>query len=245
MPGLGTLINVALVIVGGVIGLLASSLVTDRLQDTLLRACGVCIMFVGIAGTLQHMLVASAGADGSIALSTTGTMMLVVSMAVGSVIGEVADIDGCFERLGEWLRDRTGSNGDNRFVDGFVTASLTVSVGAMAIVGSIQDGLTGDCSSLVLKGSIDAIIVCAMAASMGKGCVFSALSVGAFQGCVTALATLISPVMTEAALANLSLVGSALIFCVGTNLIWPQTFKPANMLPSVVIAVACAFLPFF
>ena len=130
-------------------------------------------------------------------------------------------------------------------MDGFVTATLTVCIGAMAIVGSIQDGLTGDCSSLVLKGSIDAIIVCAMAASLGKGCVFSALSVGVFQGCVTALATLISPIMTEAALANLSFVGSVLIFCVGTNLIWPQTFKPANMLPSVVIAVACAFVPFF
>ncbi len=244
MPGLGTLINVALIIAGGLVGLLASSLVTDRLQDTLLRACGVCIIFVGAAGALQHMLVATAGADGSVTLSTAGTMMLVVSMAIGSVLGEVADIDARFEHLGEWLRDRTGSDGDNRFVDGFVTASLTVCVGAMAIVGSIQDGLTGDWSTLALKGAIDAIIVCATAASMGKGCVFSALPVGVFQGCVTALATLLSPIMTEAALSNLSLVGSVLIFCVGVNLIWPKTFKPANMLPSVVVAVICAFVPF-
>ncbi len=245
MPGLGTIINVALIIVGGLLGLLASSLVTERLQDALLRACGVCIMFVGIAGTLQHMLVASVGADGSVTLSTTGSMMLVVCVAAGSVIGEIANIDGCFERLGEWLRDRTGNAGDGRFVDGFVTASLSLSVGAMAIVGAMQDGLNGDWSVLALKGAIDAIIVCAMAASMGKGCVFSALSVGVFQGCVTLLSTLIAPIMTEAALANLSFVGSVLIFCVGINLIWPKTFKPANMLPSVVIAVICAFLPFF
>ncbi len=245
MPGLGTIINVALIIVGGLLGLLASSLVTERLQDALLRACGVCVLFVGIAGTLQHMLVASVGADGSVTLSTTGSMMLVVCVAAGSVIGEIANIDGCFERLGEWLRDRTGNASDGRFVDGFVTASLSLSVGAMAIVGAMQDGLNGDWSVLALKGAIDAIIVCAMAASMGKGCVFSALSVGVFQGCVTVLSTLIAPIMTETALANLSYVGSVLIFCVGINLIWPKTFKPANMLPSVVIAVICAFLPFF
>ena len=150
MPGLGTLINVVLIIIGGLIGLAASSLVTERLQDALLRACGACIVFVGIAGTLQHMLVATVAEDGTVLLSTTGTMMLVVSMALGTVIGEVIDIDARFDDLGKWLRDHTGSSGDPRFVDGFVTASLTLSVGAMAIVGSIQDGLTGDWSALAL-----------------------------------------------------------------------------------------------
>lgn len=143
------------------------------------------------------------------------------------------------------MRDHTGSSGDPRFVDGFITASLTLSIGAMAIVGSIQDGLAGDWSTLALKGSIDAIIVCAMTTSMGKGCIFSALSVGVFQGLVTALATLIAPALSDAALANLTLVGSALIFCVGINVIWPRTFKPANMLPAVLIAAACAGLPRF
>ena len=169
MPGLGTLINVVLIIVGGLIGLAASSLVTERLQDALLRACGACIVFVGIAGTLQHMLVATVTEDGTVRLSTTGTMMLVVSMALGTVIGEVINIDARFDDLGKWLRDHTGSSGDPRFVDCFVTASLTLSIGAMAIVGSIQDGLAGDWSTLALKGSFDAIIVCAMKASMGKG----------------------------------------------------------------------------
>lgn len=245
MPGLGTLINVVLIIVGGLIGLAASSLVTERLQDALLRACGACIVFVGIAGTLQHMLVATVTEDGTVRLSTTGTMMLVVSMALGTVIGEVINIDARFDDLGKWLRDHTGSSGDPRFVDGFVTASLTLSIGAMAIVGSIQDGLAGDWSTLALKGSFDAIIVCAMTASMGKGCIFSALSVSVFQGLVTALATLIAPALSDAALANLTLVGSALIFCVGINVIWPRTFKPTNMLPAVLIAAACAGLPWF
>ena len=241
MIGLGTLINVACIIGGGLVGLVASSLVTERLQDALMKSCGACLMFVGIAGALEKMLTGLVATDGTVALSTAGSMALVASMAIGTVLGEAADLDGRFEELGTWLRDKTGSSGDARFVDGFVTASLTVCIGAMAIVGSIQDGLTGDYSTLALKGVMDAIIVCAMAASMGKGCIFSALPVGVFQGCVTALATLLQPVMTEAALANLSLVGSVLIFCVGVNLIWPRTFKPANMLPAVVIAAVVAF----
>lgn len=241
MIGLGTLINVACIIGGGLVGLVASSLVTERLQDALMKSCGACVMFVGIAGALEKMLTGLVATDGTVALSTAGSMALVASMAIGTVLGEAADLDGRFEELGTWLRDKTGSSGDARFVDGFVTASLTVCIGAMAIVGSIQDGLTGDYSTLALKGVMDAIIVCAMAASMGKGCIFSALPVGVFQGCVTALATLLQPVMTEAALANLSLVGSVLIFCVGVNLIWPRTFKPANMLPAVVIAAVVAF----
>lgn len=241
MIGLGTLINVACIIGGGLVGLVASSLVTERLQDALMKSCGACVMFVGIAGALEKMLTGLVATDGTVALSTAGSMALVASMAIGTVLGEAADLDGRFEGLGTWLRDKTGSSGDTRFVDGFVTASLTVCIGAMAIVGSIQDGLTGNYSTLALKGVMDAIIVCAMAASMGKGCIFSALPVGVFQGCVTALATLLQPVMTEAALANLSLVGSVLIFCVGVNLIWPRTFKPANMLPAVVIAAVVAF----
>lgn len=241
MIGLGTLINVACIIGGGLVGLVASSLVTERLQDALMKSCGACVMFVGIAGALEKMLTGLVATDGTVALSTAGSMALVASMAIGTVLGEAADLDGRFEELGTWLRDKTGSSGDACFVDGFVTASLTVCIGAMAIVGSIQDGLTGDYSTLALKGVMDAIIVCAMAASMGKGCIFSALPVGVFQGCVTALATLLQPVMTEAALANLSLVGSVLIFCVGVNLIWPRTFKPANMLPAVVIAAVVAF----
>ncbi|WP_301830764.1 DUF554 domain-containing protein [uncultured Parolsenella sp.] len=242
MIGLGTLINVACIVGGGAVGLLASSVVSDRLQQALMRACGLCVIFVGAAGTLQHMLVATIATDASIAPSTQGTMMLLVSLALGTVAGELLDIDARFETLGEWLRDKTGSSGDTRFVDGFVSASLTVCIGAMAIVGSIQDGLSGDWSTLALKGALDAVIVCSMAASMGRGCLFAALPVGVLQGTVTAPATLLHPIMTTAALANLSLAGSALIFCVGVNLIWPRTFKPANMLPAVAIAVVCAFV---
>ena len=127
-------------------------------------------------------------------------------------------------------------------MDAFVTASLTVCIGAMAIVGSIQDGILGDYSILAAKAVLDRIIILVMTCSMGKGCIFSAIPVAVFQGSITALAGLIRPLMTEAALGNLSMIGSILIFCVGVNLVWGKKLKVANMLPAVVFAVAAAFL---
>ena len=242
MPGLGTIINVCCIVAGGLVGLIGKRFISRRLQDALLKACGLSVIFLGLGGALEKMLSVATAADGSVALSSGGTMMILVSLAAGSAIGEAIDLDARFEALGNWLREKTGSSGDATFVDGFVTASLTVCIGAMAIVGSIQDGISGDYTTLALKGAIDAVCICAMAASMGKGVVFSALPVGAWQGLVTAASTLLQPVMTQAALDNLGLVGSILIFCVGVNLIWPHTFKPANMLPAVFIAAAWAFV---
>lgn len=242
MPGLGTIINVCCIVAGGLVGLVGKRFISQRLQDALLKACGLSVIFLGLGGALEKMLTVAAAADGSVALSSGGTMMILVSLAAGSAIGEAIDLDARFEALGNWLREKTGSSGDATFVDGFVTASLTVCIGAMAIVGSIQDGISGDYTTLALKGAIDAVCICAMAASMGKGVVFSALPVGAWQGLVTATSTLLQPVMTRAALDNLGLVGSILIFCVGVNLIWPRTFKPANMLPAVFIAAVWAFV---
>lgn len=242
MPGLGTIINVCCIVAGGLVGLVGKRFISQRLQDALLKACGLSVIFLGLGGALEKMLTVAAAADGSVSLSSGGTMIILVSLAAGSAIGEAIDLDARFEALGSWLREKTGSSGDATFVDGFVTASLTVCIGAMAIVGSIQDGISGDYTTLALKGAIDAVCICAMAASMGKGVVFSALPVGAWQGLVTATSTLLQPVMTQAALDNLGLVGSILIFCVGVNLIWPRTFKPANMLPAVFIAAAWAFV---
>lgn len=242
MPGLGTIINVCCIVAGGLVGLVGKRFISQQLQDALLKACGLSVIFLGLGGALEKMLTVATAADGTAVLSSGGTMMILVSLAAGSAIGEAIDLDARFEALGSWLREKTGSSGDAAFVDGFVTASLTVCIGAMAIVGSIQDGISGDYTTLALKGAIDAVCICAMAASMGKGVIFSALPVGMWQGLVTAASTLLQPVMTQAALDNLGLVGSILIFCVGVNLIWPRTFKPANMLPAVFIAAAWAFV---
>ena len=124
-----------------------------------------------------------------------------------------------------------------------MTASLTVCIGAMAIVGSIQDGISGDWSTLGAKAILDFIIVMVMTSSLGKGCVFSAIPVLIWEGSLTLLATTIKPLMTELTMSYLSLVGSLLKFCVGLNLVWGKKVRVANLLPAVVLAVVAAFLP--
>ena len=201
-----------------------------------MMANAVAVLFIGIAGALQCMYVIAE--DGR--LGTTGTMMMIASLAIGALVGELIDLEGKIERFGVWLRDKTGNSRDKGFVNAFVTASLTVCVGAMAVVGSIEDGAVGDHSILFAKAVLDLIIIMVMSASMGKGCMFSAIPVGLFQGSVTALAVLIRPYITDAAMNNLSLVGSILIFCVGVNLFWGKKIRVANLLPSLVVAVVWA-----
>ena len=239
MVGLGTIINSAAIVVGGVFGLLFGKFMKERIQDTLLKACGVCVLFIGIAGAMEGMLKISGSS-----LSSGRSMFIVASIALGAVIGEILNIEHGFERFGEWLKIKTGNAKDKGFVNGFVTASLTVCIGAMAVVGAIRDGISGDYSILVTKAILDMIIIMVMTCSLGKGCIFSAIPVFVFQGIITALARLIKPLMTTAALANLSLVGSILIFCIGLNIVWDKRIKVANLLPSLVFAVAIAFLPF-
>ena len=169
-------------------------------------------------------------------------MMIIGSIAAGALIGEILDIEGAMERFGRWLKMKTKSEKDSNFINAFVTASLTVCIGAMAVVGAINDGIAGDYSILATKAILDFIIIFIMTASMGKGCIFSALPVAAFQGSITALARVLQPLMTEKAMSNLSLTGSILIFCVGINLVWGKKVKVANLLPSLIIAVAWAFV---
>ena len=168
--------------------------------------------------------------------------MIVICLALGALIGETVNVEARFEAFGEWLKRKTGNAKDKNFVDGFVTASLTVSIGAMAIVGAIQDGISRDWSILAAKGILDFVIVLVMTCSFGKGCMFSAIPVFVFEGAMTLLAALIRPFMTEAALSNLSLIGSILIFCVGLNLIWGKKIRVANLLPSIIIAVIAALV---
>lgn len=237
MFGLGTLINMAAILVGGILGRLFGKAIPKRIQDTLYMVCGIATLFIGIGGCLQHMLIV----EGT-KLNTQGTMMMLLSLTIGAVLGEWINLEDKLERFGGWLRNKTGNSGDMAFIDAFVTASLTVCIGAMAIVGAIQDGMEGDISVLAAKSVLDFVIICVMAASLGKGAIFSFVPVGILQGSVTALSLVLKPIMTEAALSNLSYVGSVLIFCVGVNLVWGKKVKVANLLPAVVIAVIWALV---
>ena len=235
---MGSIINTVAIIAGGLVGLFVGKLFTEEQQDALIKTCGVSVLFIAIAGAMEGMLSLEEGA-----LHSGKGMFVVLCLAMGTIIGELIGIEKAFERFGEWLKAKTGNSGDRNFVNAFVTASLTVCIGAMAIVGSIQDGILGAYSTLAVKSVLDFIIVAVMTSSMGKECAFPAIPILAFEGGITLLAHLIAPVMTEAAIANLSLVGSILIFCVGLNLVWGKKVRVANMLPAVVLAVAATYLP--
>ena len=237
MYGLGTMINTAAIIAGGAGGALFGRFLKEKVQDTLTKCCGISTLFIAITGALERMLTVENGA-----IVSQGSMLVIGCLTIGAVIGELADLEGAFERFGQWLKQKTGNARDQRFLEAFVTASFTVCIGAMAIVGSIEDGITGDFSILATKAVLDFIIVMVLSCSMGRGAVFSAIPVAILQGSITALAGVLRPVMTEAALANLSMVGNVLIFCVGVNLVWGKKVRVANLLPAIVIAVIAAFL---
>ena len=237
MVGLGTLINTAAIVAGGVLGKLFGRLLSQSAQESLTRVCGVSTLFIAIAGALEGMMRVQGDS-----LVSGQSLLIICCLALGTLMGELLGIENAFQRFGEWLKRKTGNERDAGFVNAFVTASLTVCIGAMAIVGAIEDGITGDYSILATKAVLDLISIIVMTGSLGKGCAFSAIPVAILQGSVTLLAGLLRPVMTEQALANLSLIGSVLIFCVGVNLVWDRGLKVANMLPALVLAVAAAFV---
>ncbi len=237
MPGMGTIINTAAILLGGVLGLTCGKRLRPDAQQTLCKTCGIATMFLGISGAMSGMLELSQGK-----LVSANSMLVILSLALGALLGELLRLEDRFEALGIWLREKTGNAKDPQFVDAFVTASLTVCIGAMAIVGAIQDGISSDPSVLTAKAVLDLIIIMVMTSSMGKGCAFSALPVAVWQGGITALSGFLRPVLTDVAMADLSMVGSILIFCVGVNLVWGKQLKVANMLPAVFLAAGAAFV---
>lgn len=238
MLGLGTIINSVSVIAGGLVGHFTGKLFRQEQQESLNKACGICVLFIAIAGAMEGMLDIQ-----DLKITSGKSMLVVLCIAIGTVIGELLGIEKGFAQFGEWLKRKSGNGGDAGFVNAFVTASLTVSIGAMAIVGAIRDGLVGDYSTLAVKSVLDFIIIAVMTSSMGKGCAFSAIPVLIFEGCITLLAHVISPIMTETAVSYLSLIGSVLIFCIGVNLVWGKKINVANMLPAVLFAILAAYLP--
>lgn len=177
MYGLGTIINTAAIVAGGAGGALFGRLLKEKVQDTLTKCCGISTLFIAVTGALEQMLSVENGA-----IASHGAMLVIGCLTIGAVIGELLDLEGAFERFGEWLKQKTGNAKDKRFVDAFVTASLTVCIGAMAIVGSIEDGITGDYSILATKSVLDFIIIMVMSCSMGRGAVFSAIPVNDLAG---------------------------------------------------------------
>ena len=230
MIGLGTIANTVAVILGGALGLLLKNGIAKRFEQILMQALGLAVIFIGVSGVLEHMLVIENGS-----ITTQDTMLLIFSLVIGSLLGEWIDLAAKMETIGIKLKAVAKVKNDNRFVDGFVTTSLIICVGAMAIVGAMQDGLTGDSSMLIAKSLLDFVLVAILTAAYGIGSAFSAIPIFIYQGSITLIAALFGSIISDALIAKLSFVGSALVFCVGVNLIREKTFRVANLLPALLI----------
>ena len=230
MIGLGTIANTVAVILGGALGLLLKNGIAKRFEQILMQALGLAVIFIGVSGVLKHMLVVENGS-----ITTQGTMLLIFSLVIGCLLGEWLDIASKMETIGIKLKAIAKVKNDNRFVDGFVTTSLIICVGAMAIVGAMQDGLTGDSSMLIAKSLLDFVLVAILTAAYGIGSAFSAIPIFIYQGSITLIAALFGSIISDVLIAELSFVGSALVFCVGVNLIREKTFRVANLLPALLI----------
>lgn len=236
MVGLGTIINTVAVILGGVFGTYFGRKISKDIQESLMKIIGVAVLFIGIAGTLQYMLVIENGQ-----IKTQGTMLLIISLALGVLIGELLKIENRIFTLGEFIKNKINKKDDNYFVEGFVSTSLIICVGAMGIVGSIQDGLTGDYTMLVAKGALDFVIVMINASIFGMGAAFAALPMFIYQGTMTLVAMLGGNFISDALVNDISMVGATLIFCIGINLIWGNKIKVGNTIPALLIPVIYSF----
>lgn len=239
MFGLGTLINTAAVIVGGLIGMCLKNGLKKNVQDILMQTCGVATIFIGASGTLAKMFVIENNN-----VSVKGTMLLIISLVIGGMLGEVMHIEDTMDSLGERVKKAVKAEKDNLFVEGFVNVSLITCVGAMAIVGSIQDGISGDYSLLMTKSILDLVIVVVFSSTYGVGAVFSAVPIFVYQGSITLMAAVGGSFLSDAIISDLSFVGNALIFCVGANIAFGKKFRVGNMLPALIVPVIYNCLTF-
>ncbi len=233
MTGLGTIVNMAAILIGSGIGLFLKNGIPKRLQTTISGAVGLCVVFVGITGAIKGLMSVS-----GTTFETKDTLVVVICMAVGAAIGEWLDLEQKMENLGDWVKSKLpkGASTSN-FTEAFVSTSLVFCVGAMAIVGSIEDGLNHDCTMLFTKAVMDGVLSVVFAASMGIGVAFSMFPIGIYQGGITLLAGLVKPYLTDLMIGRLSCIGSILIFALGLNLTIGTKIKIANMLPAVFLSV--------
>ena len=235
MIGMGTLVNMAAIIAGAAIGIIIRGRLQQRFQDTIMKALGLAVMFIGISGALQGMF--RVEQDG---LQTENIMLMVVSLAIGAFIGELIDIEARLDSLGERIKKALKVKGDKGkdFVEGFVNSSLLFCVGAMAIIGSLNDGLTGDATTLYAKGFIDGTVAIFFSSTLGLGVFFSIIPLGIYQGGITLSAKYIEPFLNERLISNISFIGSVLIFGIGINMIFGKRIKCGNLLPAVLVPIA-------
>jgi len=233
---IGTWVNVGGILLGAVIGVLLGRGIPERIRDSVLQIEGLAILLIGLNSVLGTMLRVNP-ATGRI--SDQGGLLLLVSLVLGDLLGEALRIDERINRWGEGVERKLGAQGFSR---GFVAASLVFSIGAMSIVGSINDGLRGDTAVLLIKSALDFTTSIILASSLGIGVAFSALPVLLLQGSISLLASSISDLITEPLLEMFCMVGYAIVLSIGLNFLCNTRIKTANLLPALIVPVIYYFV---
>lgn len=220
---LGTIVNSIAVIVGCLVGLVVKGRLTEKISTTIMNGLALCTIYIGIAGALN-------GED---------TLIMIISVAIGALLGEIIDIDKCLNKLGYYLESKFKRKKVNNIsiAEGFITSSLLFCVGAMAIVGSLESGLKGNHNTLFTKSILDGISSIIFTSSLGIGVIFSAVTVFIYQGVITLGAGLLSGVLSETVITNMSSVGGLLIVGLGFNMLGLTKIKIANLLPAIFLPI--------
>lgn len=219
---LGTLVNTVGILVGGSIGLLLKKGLSEKIADTLMKGLSLCTIYIGISGAMEGQ----------------NTLIIIISMVAGAVIGEGVDLDEKLNRFGKFIESKfKKGEGTVSIAQGFVTASLLFCVGAMTIVGSLQSGLTGNHEMLYAKSMLDFVAAIIFASSFGFGVLFSAAFVLVYQGSITLLAQWVSPFLSDQVIAEMTCVGSLIIIGLGLNMMGVTKLKVMNFVPAIFLPV--------
>ncbi|NLB78819.1 MAG: DUF554 domain-containing protein [Clostridiaceae bacterium] len=237
MHGLGTIVNVIAIIIGGAFGIILKKGIPERFKTTIMQAISLAVVIVGISGTLQGVFTVTEQGK----LDREYITGMILCLVIGSLIGEALKIEERLDKMGMWFQERF-SGKESNFAKGFVTASLVYVVGAMAIVGSLEDGLYGKIDILLAKSMLDGISAVVFSATLGIGVIFSSLPVLIYQGAITVLAGVLKPLLSDVVVSQMSLVGSVLILAIGFNLLEIKKFKVGNMLPAIFIPLVYSLL---
>lgn len=224
---LGTIVNAVAIVVGSVVGILIKGGLPEKMSKTIMQGVGLCVLLIGVSGALEGM---------------AHIMPIIFFIVIGTLIGEGIDIEKRLEKLGDSLEQRFSKGEHATFSKGFVTASLLYCVGAMAIMGSLESGLTGSHQTLFAKSILDGVISVVLASTLGIGVVFSAVSVFIYQGSITLLAGALSQVLTDVVILQMSATGGLLILGLGLSMVLSIKVKVGNMLPAVLLPAVYYFI---